>query len=102
MLPAAPCAAVVAQIYCSLPRLHSRAASIWCRSRRCRARPALGWGAVREPALLQLAPFEVQYFHLLPMTAVLLQLRIARHPQCSRASLCDPTPALLLSLYFSP
>lgn len=51
----------------------------------CSARPALGWGAAREPTLLQLALFEVQYFHLLPLMALLPQLRIARHLQHSRS-----------------
>lgn len=81
-----PCAAVVAQIYCSLPCLHSELAPYGAEAGETMLGTAgTGLGGSVGAALLQLAPFEVQYFNLLPLTTLLPQLRSARHLQCSRS-----------------
>lgn len=89
----------------SLPHLHSQADSIWCKNQRDDARHGgRCWEGRRhgEPLadeLLQFLPFEVQYFHLLPLTVVLRRLGLSSSsPAAARASLCVSTLAPLPSL----
>ena len=90
----------------SLPHLHSRADSIWCKNQRDdarhggRRREGRRCGEPLADELLQFLPFEVQYFHLLPSTAVLRQLGLSSSsPAAARASLristLTPLPSLL-------